>query len=88
MKPTIGRIVLVNISTDPERPELRPAIITAAWSDICVNVRLFADGGNDAASLMGIGASEEHPEWITSITMALAGDGSIGFRQWCWPPRA
>ncbi len=87
MKPTIGRIVLVNISTDPAKPEMRPAIITAVWSDICVNVRLLSDGGNDTGLLVELGVSEKHPEWLTSITMALAGDGSVGTRQWCWPPR-
>lgn len=87
MKPSIGRIVLVNISPDPDRPALRPAIVTAVWSDTCINVRLFEDGGNDAALLVGLGVSEEHPDWLTSINQASAGDGSIGFRQWAWPPR-
>lgn len=87
MKPTIGRIILVNISSDPEKPALRPAIVTAVWSDYCVNATLFPDGGNDAAMLVGLGISEAHPTWLTSISQALAGDGSVGFRQWCWPPR-
>lgn len=88
MIPSIGRIVLVNIAASvDDKPQLRPAVVTAVWSDICINVRLFSDGGNDTALLARIGVSEAHPEWLTSITQALAGDGSVGPRQWCWPPR-
>lgn len=84
MKPTIGQIVHVNISRNPERPALRPAIITAIWSDYCVNVRLFLDGGNDDAYLDSLGVSEDHPEWLTSIERSL--NDTVAFRQWCWPP--
>ena len=85
MTPSIGSIILVNISTNPENPALRPAIVTAVWSDICVNASLIPDGGNDAAMIVGLGVSEVYPGWLTSITKALAGDGSVGFRQWTWP---
>lgn len=85
MTPSIGSIILVNISTNPEKPALRPAIVTAVWSDICVNASLVPDGGNDASLLVGLGISEVYPGWLTSITQSLAGDGSVGFRQWTWP---
>ena len=41
MKPTIGRIVhFVNaLGTNPIA-----AIITAVWTDTCVNLRIFQDG--------------------------------------------
>ena len=74
MTPSIGRIVLVNISSDPDRPALRPAIVTAVWSDICVNAALVVDGGNDAALVRKLGTSEHDPYWLTSITQALAGE--------------
>lgn len=87
MPPTIGRIVHVNISRDPDHPALRPAIITAVWSDYCVNVRLFLDGANDQPYLAGLGVAsthfEAHPEWLTSIERSL--NDTVAFRQWCWP---
>ena len=83
MTPTIGRIVHVNISRDPDRPALRPAIITAVWSEYCINVRVIFDGGNDDAYLDGLGVSEVHPDWMTSIERSL--NDVVAFRQWCWP---
>lgn len=54
MKPTIGRIVIYN-TTGLERSEMEqnpqcnvseklPAMITAVWSDDCVNLKVFLDG--------------------------------------------
>jgi len=82
MKPSIGRIVhyrLPNKYEDVER--WRPAIVTAVWSDNCVNLRLFLDGANDADALPIYGTDPAHPDWITSSTAgADVGD-------WRWPPR-
>ena len=83
MTPTIGRIVHVNISPDPDRPAIRPAIITAVWSDYCVNVRLFLDGANDQPYVEGLSHFADHPEWLTSIERSL--NDAVAFRQWCWP---
>jgi hypothetical protein len=41
-KPTVGRIVHVNLSDD-DKGQPHAAIITHVWSDTCVNLHLFAD---------------------------------------------
>lgn len=87
MIPSPGRIVLVNISDEPGFPVLRPAIIVRVWDEYCVNARILLDGGNDDRHRVALGLSADHPDWLTSISRANAGDGSIGFRQWAWPPR-
>lgn len=71
MKPTIGRIVnYVASDTDKGKMEaarklnggcneanVLPAIVTAVWSDTCVNLRVIADGNLDI--------------WVTSANQGL-----------------
>ena len=54
MKPSIGRIVIYN-TTEQDQQAMRdqkinvqkqlPAMIVAVWSDDCINVKVFMDGG-------------------------------------------
>jgi len=80
MKPTIGRIVIYNVS-DEQKIAMEnsykntgkscnvqsklPAIIVAVWSDIVVNLKVITDGNEDL--------------WITSVHQ---GDGQT---EWNWP---
>lgn len=72
MKPSIGRIVhyVVAIGRNPVA-----AIITAVWSDTCVNLRLFQDGSNTEPQTYG--------EWQTS--RSLDENGGVG--TWHWPAK-
>lgn len=87
MKPTIGRIVLVTIGTEHGEAVTRPALVVRVWSDDCVNLLLFLDGGNDDRHVSNLGGAHPFaergnaPVWLTS---SLMGDG-VG--QWSWPPR-
>jgi hypothetical protein len=96
--PTIGRIVHVHRGLGFARPANsnsssleKPiaAVITAVWSNDCINVKAFHDGPED--------------QWLTSILFgdmesALAkfdmGNGAVGVPNpdsvsfWCWPPKA
>lgn len=91
MKPTIGRIVHVNVTREEsgEALELRPAIITRVWSNTCVNLQVFLDGQNDTVStprtnrLQGVSHVDKELgiAWCTSVTQ---GDG-VG--EWRWPAR-
>jgi hypothetical protein len=80
--PSIGRIVHLT----QKRPEAYgnglvhlPAIITAVWSDTCVNLQVFTDGGN---SEDGYGGS--NIKWVTSVTMD---ETAIQPRSWHWPEK-
>ena len=59
MTPTIGRIVIYNVTDDEKRAmedsfkntgkscnveSKLPAIIVAVWSDVCVNLKVMQDG--------------------------------------------
>ena len=77
MKPTIGRIVIVNLNDehatllggnhDPKygKEKKAPAMIVAVWSDTCVNLKVFGDSANNI--------------WLTSSNQ---GDQP---GQWAWP---
>lgn len=77
IKPSIGRIVhyfpqpgefgLHSNSTSP-----CAAIITAVWSDTCVNLKVLVDG--------------PHDHWVTS-RMLREGSDDCGFGVWAWPER-
>jgi hypothetical protein len=62
MKPTIGRIVIYHPCADPRNDDVFanggvkdvPAVITAVWSDSCVNLKVFCDGPRDT--------------WVTSVS--------------------
>lgn len=72
MKPTIGRIVHYVVAVDCKPVA---AIITAVWSDTCVNLRLFQDGSNTQPQTYG--------EWQTSRSLDEAGTPGT----WHWPPK-
>lgn len=67
MKPSVGRIVHVKLSAqcahdiggNAREGDIAPAIVTAAFTEICINARILGDGP---------GA----PLWATSLVM---GDG-------------
>ena len=71
MKPTIGRIVIFNMTDDLKnkvngnKQDKLPAIIVAVWSETTVNLKVITDGINDL--------------WITSATQ---GDNPYN---WNWP---
>jgi hypothetical protein len=52
MSPTIGRIVIYNFSPEEARAvnnssAKAAAVITAVWSDTCVNLKVLTDGPSD-----------------------------------------
>jgi hypothetical protein len=46
-KPTLGRTVLFRLADAdaPGAPRMHPAVVTRVWSDTCVNLTVFRDGG-------------------------------------------
>ncbi len=77
MKPSIGRIVHFVLQTG-QNPVA--AIITAVWSDNCVNLRLFLDGSNSKGpENFGWG------EWVTSKNLDESETPQVG--TWHWPPK-
>jgi hypothetical protein len=89
MKPTIGRIVHyvqakpASYQREGEEKQLvhLPAIITAVWSDICVNLMVFTDGSNSEAD----GTNFRCTKWVTSVT--LNDDPTKAAHSWHWPER-
>lgn len=89
MKPTIGRIVHFVQEKPPQYqpkdgPKLfvhLPAIITAVWGDICVNLQVFTDGSNSEID----GTNFRSVKWITSAT--LDASETPAARSWHWPER-
>jgi hypothetical protein len=80
MKPTIGRIVIYNVSDEQKRimensykntgkscnvQSKLPAIVVAVWSETTVNLKVITDGNEDL--------------WVTSVHQ---GDGQM---EWNWP---
>jgi hypothetical protein len=45
--PDVGEIVLVDLGKSENGTRIHPGIVTRAWSPNCINVRVFADAGND-----------------------------------------
>ena len=82
MKPTIGRIVHF-VQNKPagygEGLVHLPAIITAVWSDTCVNLQVFTDGTNSDDQNMS------PVKWVTSAN--LDGSDMPRSRTWHWPER-
>ncbi len=71
MKPSIGRIVLFrreNVNGVDEHP----AIITRVWSDTCVNLTVWLDGG---------------ATFFASSAMLNEDMESADRNLWRWPPR-
>lgn len=67
MEPTIGRIVIYSGNGQD-----RPAIITAVWSPVCVNLHVFSVN------------SWEPDQKIDSVFQA----GAPGMLGWSWPVRS
>lgn len=85
MKPTIGMLVNYVQEKPPayqpkEGPRVYvhlPAIITAVWSDTCVNLQVFTDGTNsDDQNMSPI-------KWLTSRTLSIQPQNNT----WHWPER-
>jgi hypothetical protein len=72
MQPSIGRIVHYVTAADKHVA----AIVTAVWTDTCVNLRLFHDGSNtDDGQNVG--------EWVTSRSL----NDSAQPGTWHWPEK-
>lgn len=73
MKPTIGRIVMYNMTQDDKnkingnKMDVLPAVIVAVWGETCVNLKVISDGLNDL--------------WLTSKQVCET--PTPGF--WNWP---
>jgi len=83
MKPTIGRIVHF-VQAQPKAGSGNvhlPAIVVSVWSDYCVNLQVFTDGGNSDDSPDG---NLTFVKWITSVTYDETGSS---IRSWHWPER-
>jgi hypothetical protein len=83
-KPSIGRIVHFVQDNPPRYGEGTvhlPAVITAVWSDTCVNLQVFTDGSNSEID----GTNFQHAKWVTSAT--LDGSDSPHPGTWHWPEK-
>jgi len=75
MKPSIGRIVhFVN-----NQKQHLAAIVTAVWTDTCVNLQVFTDGSNSGDNLTG------NIAWVTSKTFDESPDPQV--QTWHWPEK-
>lgn len=86
MKPTIGRIVHFVQKKPADRGEglvHLPAVIVAVWGDTCVNLQVFADGGNSEEHCGGT-AAPSNVKWITSVSQD---ETAAQPRTWHWPER-
>jgi hypothetical protein len=72
MKPSVCRIVHY-YTQDPE-PQLRAAIITKVFSDVCVNLEVF-------------GETENTDRRFPSSVLMVPEGATPQARQWTWPPR-
>lgn len=82
MKPTIGRIVhFVQKKPEGYGDALvhLPAIVTAVWSETCVNLQVFTDGTNSDVQNMA------PVKWVTSAS--LDASELPAPRTWHWPER-
>jgi hypothetical protein len=89
MKPSIGRIVhyvqekppQYQVKDEPKVLVHLPAIVTAVWSDTCVNLHVFTDGGNSEID----GTNFRSVKWITSVT--LDDSETPRAHSWHWPEK-
>jgi hypothetical protein len=70
-RPTIGRIVLVNLPAGGDARTFAPGIITRVWSDTAINVSVFRDGDAHVSPYTSL-VYDEHGHTLHS---------------WSWPPR-
>jgi len=68
MKASIGRIVLYRCTEEEQNlnnhQEIAPAIITAVWSDTCVNLKVILDGETNLWKTSALlGESEMQWSW-------------------------
>lgn len=74
MRPTLGRIVIVPMNPNANNGATEaPAIITRAWSDVLVNVKVLGDNSTE-------------PEWRTSVVLHAERPAEPKHDAW-WPPR-
>lgn len=83
MKPTVGRIVIYSCTKQEQEvfnnhQQTAPAVITAVWSDTCVNLKILHDGSYD--------------RWKTSVTKFnpdVKGMDGFSYTEgvWDWPDR-
>lgn len=82
MKPSIGRIVHYVAKRPFPNGQSEtvhvPAIITAVWTDTCVNLQVFSDGTNSHAN--GVSTA-----WETSRTLDGSATPQVG--TWHWPEK-
>ena len=87
MNPTVGRIVhFVQVKPAAYQPKEGPhilvhvpAIVTAVWTETCVNLQVFTDGTNsDEANMSPV-------KWVTSVTLDASETPQP--RTWHWPER-
>jgi hypothetical protein len=81
VKPTIGRIVHYVQKKPPMYGDgfvHLPAIVTAVWGDMCVNLQVFTDGTNSDEQNMS------PVKWVTSATLD---ETATQPRSWHWPER-
>lgn len=82
---SLGRIVLMCIGFEIERPVLRPAICVRVWSETCGNFQVFTDGSNDDRCPL---TSPGGPSVILLTSCVAAADPEKpGLQQWVWPAR-
>ena len=74
MTPTVGRIVHYYPDDSAVKKRMPfAAIVTRVWTDSCVNLEVFNDGGQpDRGGFAGSVERSDNPE----------------DRHWMWPPRA
>ena len=78
---TQGRTVLYALPADhPRAGELRPAIVTRAWSDTMANLSVILDGMNDGANILPVGSASLDPTPQNVPDMGKPGC-------WYWPNR-
>jgi hypothetical protein len=82
MKPTIGRIVHF-VQKKPagygDGVVHLPAVVTAVWTDTCVNLQVFTDGTNSDEQNMS------PVKWVTSASLDASDNPQP--RSWHWPER-
>lgn len=73
-KPSVGRVVLVPMDPDGNNgSDVAPAVITRAWNDSLINVKVLGDNAVAA-------------EWRTSVTLHAERPANPQHDAW-WPPR-
>lgn len=89
-KPSLGRIVHYVYDDGRHPGQHCAAVITAVWSDTCVNLRLLADGGNDYGYRTEDQTPEEFAEFVRGFewrTSRVLDESEKKAGTWHWPER-